>query len=50
MQGIGIHLTGNIGGVHVISSDVIGLHEGIRIENSSGAGSNREVFISGDHR
>ena len=45
-QGIGIHLTGNNGGVHVISSDVIGLHEGIRIENSSGAGSNREVFIS----
>ena len=45
-EGIGIHLTGNNGGVHVVSSDVIGLHEGIRIENSSGAGSNREVFIS----
>ena len=28
MQGIGIHVTGNNGGVHVVDSDVIGLNEG----------------------
>lgn len=43
---IGVHLTGNNGGVHIQTTDIIGLEEGLRIENSSGAGSNREVFIT----
>ncbi len=43
---IGIHLTGNNGGVHVVTTDIIGLQEGMCIENSSGQGSNREVFIT----
>jgi hypothetical protein len=39
-------VTGNNGGVHVVDTDVIGLQEGIRLDNSNGKGSNREVFIS----
>lgn len=45
-QSIGIHCTGNNGGVHVENTDVIGLAIGMLIENSNGAGSNREIFIS----
>jgi hypothetical protein len=45
-QSIGIHCTGNNGGVHVENIDTIALAIGILIENSSGAGSNREIFIS----
>ncbi len=42
---IGVHLTGNNGGVHLVTTDVIGLDEGVRIENL-GAGSNREVMFT----
>ena len=42
---IGVHLTGNNGGVHIITTDIIGLHEAVRIENL-GAGSNREVMLT----
>ena len=45
-QSIGIHCTGNNGGVHVENTDVIALAIGILIENSTGVGSNREIFIS----
>jgi hypothetical protein len=45
-QSIGIHCTGNNGGVHVENTDIIALGIGMLIENSSGAGSNREIFIS----
>lgn len=43
---MGIHLTGNNGGVHIVTTDVIGLQEGLRIEDSTGRGSNREIFIT----
>lgn len=43
---IGVHVTGNNGGVHIAETDVIGLDTGVWIENSSGAGSNREIFIT----
>ena len=43
---IGVHVTGNNGGVHVSETDVIGLGTGILLDNASGAGSNRETFIT----
>ena len=43
---IGVHVTGNNGGVHVAETDVIGLAIGVLLNNASGAGSNREVFIT----
>ncbi len=43
---IGVHVTGNNGGVHVSETDVIGLGTGVLLDNSSGAGSNRETFIT----
>ena len=43
---IGVHLTGNNGGVHITDTDLIAMHDGMIIENSSGAGSNREIFIT----
>jgi hypothetical protein len=43
---IGVHVTGNNGGVHVSETDVIGLGIGVLLENASGAGSNRETFIT----
>ncbi|CAF2091842.1 unnamed protein product [Rotaria magnacalcarata] len=43
---IGIHCTGNNGGVHIENTDIIALGTGILIANSSGVGSNREIFIS----
>lgn len=43
---IGVHVTGNNGGVHVSDTDVIGLGTGILLDNASGAGSNRETFIT----
>jgi hypothetical protein len=43
---VGVHVRGNNGGVHVAETDVIGLGTGILIENASGAGSNREIFIT----
>ncbi len=42
---IGIHLTGNNGGVHIVTTDIIGLHTGLKI-GDPGAPSNREVFIT----
>ncbi|CAF2101191.1 unnamed protein product [Rotaria magnacalcarata] len=45
-QSIGIHCTGNNGGVHVENTDIIGLATGMLMDNSSGVGSNREIFIS----
>ncbi|UJR07336.1 hypothetical protein I4U23_011623 [Adineta vaga] len=45
-QSIGIHCTGNNGGVHIENTDIIALGTGILIENSNGHGSNREIFIS----
>lgn len=46
LAGVGIHVTGNNGGVHVIGTDVIGHMIGVLLDNSSGAGSNREVFLA----
>ena len=43
---IGIRVTGDNGGVHVISTDLIGLETGLLLENSNGQGSNREIFLS----
>lgn len=43
---IGIHCTGNNGGVHIVDTDIIALATGILLDNSSGAGSNREIFMS----
>ena len=43
---IGIHVTGNNGGVHVVSTDLIALQEGMRVDNSTGQGSNREIFLT----
>ena len=45
-ESIGIHCTGNNGGVHVENTDIIALATGMLIDSSSGAGSNREIFIS----
>jgi hypothetical protein len=43
---IGVHVTGNNGGVHVVSTDVIGWNRGIVLDSSNGQGSNREIFIN----
>ena len=43
---IGIHVTGNNGGVHVLSTDVIAHAIGMLLEDATGAGSNREIFIT----
>jgi hypothetical protein len=43
---VGISLTGNNGGVYISSTDLIGHSEGLQIGNFSGAGSNREVFLT----
>eukprot|EP00035_Acanthoeca_spectabilis_P004604 m.105333 g.105333 ORF g.105333 m.105333 type:complete len:511 (-) comp12642_c0_seq3:76-1608(-) len=43
---VGIHVTGNNGGVHVMGTDVIGLGIGMLLEDASGQGSNREIFIT----
>jgi hypothetical protein len=42
----GIHVTGGNGGVHVAQTDVIAHLEALRLDASSGAGSNREIFIA----
>jgi nitrous oxidase accessory protein NosD len=42
---IGVHLTGDNGGVHIVTTDLIGLHTGLLI-GSPGGKSNREVFIT----
>jgi hypothetical protein len=43
---IGVHLTGNNGGVHIDFTDIIALQEGVRIEAIQGQTSNREIFIT----
>jgi len=43
---IGIHLTGGQGGVQVYGTDIIGLHEGMRIEQLPGTQPNREIFLT----
>ena len=43
---IGVQITGNCGGVHIVSTDLISLNDGVCIDNSSGAGSNREIFLT----
>ena len=43
---IGVRVTGDNGGVHIISTDLIGLETGLLLENSNGQGSNREIFLS----
>ena len=43
---IGVHVTGNNGGVHIIGTDVIALQHGVVLDASNGAGSNREIFIN----
>ncbi len=45
-QGIGVHVTGNNGGVHIDSTDIIGIGVGLLLDRSSGAVSNREIFIT----
>lgn len=42
---IGVHLTGDNGGVHVVTTDLIGLHTSMKI-GEPGHTSNREVFIT----
>jgi len=44
-ENIGIHLVGDNGGVHVVTTDLIGLHTSMRI-GEPGHASNREVFIT----
>lgn len=44
-QTTAIHLTGGNGGVHVVTTDLIGVHTGLRI-GDPGAPSNREVIIT----
>jgi hypothetical protein len=44
-RNIGVHLTGNNGGVHVVTTDLIGLNTGMKI-GSKGKTSNREIFIT----
>ena len=43
---VGIHCTGGNGGVHVAQTDLISHLEGMRMDVSSGAPSNREIFIA----
>lgn len=42
---IGVHVVGGNGGVHIVTTDIIGLHTGLRI-GDPGALSNREVIIT----
>ena len=44
-ENIGVHLVGNNGGVHIITTDLIGLHTGMKI-GEKGSPSNREIFIT----
>ncbi len=43
---IGIHCTGNNGGVHIDGTDVIALETGLLLDDTNGKGSNREIFIT----
>jgi hypothetical protein len=42
---IGVDITGNQGGFHLVGTDVIGHGTGLRSWNGTGSGSNREIFI-----
>lgn len=42
---IGVHLVGNNGGVHIVTTDIISFNTGLKI-GSEGGPSNREVFIT----
>ncbi|MCA1595498.1 MAG: hypothetical protein LC772_03610 [Chloroflexi bacterium] len=44
-ENIGIHLMGDNGGVHVVTTDLIGLHTSLKI-GEPGHASNREIFIT----
>lgn len=44
-ENVGIHLVGNNGGVHVATTDLIGLHTAMKI-GEPGNTSNREVFLT----
>lgn len=44
-ENIGILLAGGNGGVHIVTTDTIGLHTGLQIGGAGGA-SNREIFIT----
>ena len=44
-RSIGIHLVGNNGGVHIVTTDIIALHTGLKI-GQKGNTSNREIFIT----
>ena len=44
-KSIGVHLTGNNGGVHIVTTDIIALHTGLKI-GQAGNKSNREVFVT----
>lgn len=44
-KSIGVHLTGNNGGVHIVTTDIIALHTALKI-GQAGNKSNREVFIT----
>ncbi|MHB0999038.1 MAG: glycosyl hydrolase family 28-related protein [Armatimonadota bacterium] len=41
----GVHLTGNNGGVHIVTTDIISLNTGLKI-GAPGGPSNREIFIT----
>eukprot|EP00026_Physarum_polycephalum_P009903 Phypoly_transcript_10040.p1 GENE.Phypoly_transcript_10040~~Phypoly_transcript_10040.p1 ORF type:complete len:413 (+),score=54.79 Phypoly_transcript_10040:180-1241(+) len=43
---IGVHVTGNNGGVHIDSTDIIALDTGVLLDDSNGQGSNREIFLT----
>ncbi len=45
VSGVGVHLTGDNGGVHIVTTDLIGLETAVKI-GEPGAKSNREVFIT----
>lgn len=42
---IGVHLVGNNGGVHIVTTDIIALNTGLKV-GSPGGPSNREIFIT----
>jgi hypothetical protein len=44
-ENIGVHLVGNNGGVHVATTDLIGLNTGMKI-GQVGSTSNREIFLT----
>eukprot|EP00911_Craspedida_sp_UC1_P000056 UC1_evm1s46 len=46
LDSIGVHVTGNNGGVHIVSTDIISWGTGMQLDASNGQGSNREIFVS----